>query len=289
MRRKKFNFPLFIILWISHRVTNLTHAVYFWWTVASIILPVFLHIQIVQAFVCQLSSLYRIAPSSSPQLSSFMSLFNGSRLQTYCPVACPSLWTVWTKRTLWAPLWYRRIGLRIHFSGYRGRYTQTGRSMNQADHPRILLFEIGRIHRFVVYKASIHKYSQLGNSHHQSIAPLKVCYKFNIKKLKIVKWRFDQNGPTAFVELDLESEGQTFFCFFIFLHWTWLQPKPPSWRWIPHSSLFLYLKGFIHAFWTGFRFTLILLYDIHVCEHCLTDIVWLLLRTNFWHMMKCPH
>lgn len=98
MRRKKFNFPLFIIIWISHRVTNLTHAVYFWWTVASIILPVFLHIQIVQAFVCQLSSLYRIAPSSSPQLSSFMSLFNGSRLQTYCPVACLSLWT---QRTLW--------------------------------------------------------------------------------------------------------------------------------------------------------------------------------------------
>ena len=166
------------------------------------------------------------------------------------------------------------VGLRIHFSGYRGQYTQTGRSMNQADHPQILLFEIGRIHRFVVYKASIHKYSQLGNSHHQSIAPLKVCCKFNIKKLKIVKWRFDQNGPTAFVELDLESEGQTFFCFFIFLHWTWLQPKPPSWRWIPHSSLFLYLKGFIHAFWTGFRLTLILLYDIHVCEHCITDIVW---------------
>ena len=73
------------------------------------------------------------------------------------------------------------VGLRIHFSGYRGQYTQTGRSMNQADHPQILLFEIGRIHRFVVYKASIHKYSQLGNSHHQSIAPLKVCYKFIIK------------------------------------------------------------------------------------------------------------
>ena len=71
-----------------------------------------------------------------------------------------------------------------------------------------------------------------------------------------MKCRETQNERNSmiWVELDLESDGQTFFCFFIFLHWTWLQPKPPSWRWIPHSSLFLYLKGLIHAFFTGFRF-----------------------------------
>ena len=68
-----------------------------------------------------------------------------------------------------------------------------------------------------------------------------------------VKNEGDQHETKVWIELDLESDGQTFFCFFIFLHWTWLQPKPPSWRWIPHSSLFLYLKGFIHAFFTGFR------------------------------------
>ena len=62
------------------------------------------------------------------------------------------------------------------------------------------------------------------------------------------------NFKTNWLELDLESDGQTFFCFFIFLHWTWLQPKPPSWRWIPHSSLFLYLKGLMQAFYISFRY-----------------------------------
>ena len=82
------------------------------------------------------------------------------------------------------------IGLRIHFSGYRGQYTQTGHSMNQADRHQIPLFEIDHIHKFVVYRASIHKYSQQGSIHHQSIDPLKVYFKFIIKlKMKGISMR----------------------------------------------------------------------------------------------------
>ena len=53
--------------------------------------------------------------------------------------------------------------------------------MNQADRHQIPLFEIDHIHKFVVYRASIHKYSQQGSIHHQSIDPLKVYFKFIIK------------------------------------------------------------------------------------------------------------
>ena len=149
-------------------------------------LPVFLHMQIVQAFVCQLSSLYRIAPSSSPQLSSFMSLFNGSRLLVNWPsVFKPTVRTVVQNAN--SPDLAGKLGsmvdgisLRIHFSDYQGQYTRTGHNMNQAGHRRIPLFEIDHIHKFVVYKASIHKYSQRDNIHHQSIVPLKVCFKFQI-------------------------------------------------------------------------------------------------------------
>jgi len=275
VRRKKFNFPLFIILWISHRVTNLTHAVYFWWTVASIILPVFLHIQIVQAFVCQLSSLYRIAPSSSPQLSSFMSLFNGSRLKTYCPVACPSLWTVWTQRTLWLVYeLHSGVGLRIHFSGYRGQYTQTGRSMNQADHPQILLFEIGRIHRFVVYKVSIHKYSQLGNSHHPSIVPLKVCCKFNIiiKIKDSIQMKFRSKWAYGFSWTWPWIRRTNFFLFLYFLTLNMVTTKA---TFMKMNSTFFVVFVFKRIY-TCFLKRFSIYIDSTVCEHCIK-------------MMNCQH
>ena len=73
----------------------------------------------------------------------------------------------------------------------QGQYTLIGHNMNQADHLQILLFEIDHIHRFVVYMANIHKYSQQDNSHHQSSDPLKVCFKF-ISRSKKVKSRSEK-------------------------------------------------------------------------------------------------
>ena len=89
---------------ISHRDVVITQ-VYFWWTVASIMLPVFLHMQIVQAFVCQLSSLYRIAPSSSPQLSSFISLFHGSRDFFSISMATDCPWSISDSLSVYPFLW----------------------------------------------------------------------------------------------------------------------------------------------------------------------------------------
>ena len=63
------------------------------------------------------------------------------------------------------------VYLFIHFSGYQGRYILIGRNTYQVDHHQIPWFEIDRIHKSVAYKASIHKYFQQDNNHHQSIDP----------------------------------------------------------------------------------------------------------------------